>query len=198
MSREPNTSILLQTLLIPGGERKAITNIYKALHMEARCALTLLRTYWEEALRMELTDAQWEQALMVPKIISVNARYYKYIQFNYLHNTYIASARLAQIYPSAADRCPRCHSGNANFLHMVWACPPVVEYWEMITETLNKITKGNTWRDMAHFLLGVTRRTPKNKSINKILDLALILAKRYLAMCWKSALPPRCQDGLSI
>ncbi|KAJ1131772.1 hypothetical protein NDU88_010105 [Pleurodeles waltl] len=78
MPREPDTSILLQTLLTHGGERKAITNIYKALHMEARCPLTLLRTYWEDALRVELTVAQWEQALMVPKITCPECSFFCY------------------------------------------------------------------------------------------------------------------------
>ncbi|KAJ1174453.1 hypothetical protein NDU88_006275 [Pleurodeles waltl] len=73
LPREPDTSILLQTLLTHGGERKDITNIYKALHMEARCPLTSLRAYWEDVLCVKLTDTQWEQALMVPKMISVNA-----------------------------------------------------------------------------------------------------------------------------
>ncbi|KAJ1083200.1 hypothetical protein NDU88_003360 [Pleurodeles waltl] len=75
LPREPDTSILLQTVLTHRGERKAITNIYKALHMEARCPLTTLRAYWEDALRVKLTDTQSEQALMVPKMISVNAPY---------------------------------------------------------------------------------------------------------------------------
>ncbi|KAJ1115905.1 hypothetical protein NDU88_004125 [Pleurodeles waltl] len=56
LPREPDTSILLQTLLTHGGEKKAITNIYKALHMEARYPLTSLRAYWEDALHVRLTD----------------------------------------------------------------------------------------------------------------------------------------------
>ncbi|KAJ1190392.1 hypothetical protein NDU88_007130 [Pleurodeles waltl] len=118
LPREPDTSLLRQKLLTLGGERKAITKIYKALHMEARYPLTSLQVYWEDALRVKLTDTQWEQAFMVLKIITVNARF-KYIQFNYLHHTYLAPVRLAQIYSSASDRYPRCHNGNAEFLHMV-------------------------------------------------------------------------------
>ncbi|KAJ1205806.1 hypothetical protein NDU88_001232 [Pleurodeles waltl] len=122
MPREPEISVLLQTLLTHGAERKAITNIYKALHMEDKCPFASLHTYWEEALQGELKDAQWGQALTVPKMISLNSCY-EYIQFNYLHHTYLAPARLARIYSSAVDRCPRYHSGNADFPHMVWDCP---------------------------------------------------------------------------
>ncbi|KAJ1191322.1 hypothetical protein NDU88_000638 [Pleurodeles waltl] len=187
--KEPNTSVLLQTLLTQGGERNAITNIYKALHIDDKCPLMSLRAYWEEALQRELTDTQWEQALMIPNIISMSSSY-NYIQFNYLHHAYLTPAKMAKIYPSAVDRCPISHTGNADFLHMIWTCAQMVEYWETITEALNKVTGWNSCHDMAHFLLGVTRRTPRNKTLNKILNLALMIEKRRLAMCWKSAAIP--------
>ncbi|KAJ1150190.1 hypothetical protein NDU88_002986 [Pleurodeles waltl] len=66
--KESHTWVLLQTLLTHG-ERKAITNIYKALDIDDKHLFASLRTYWDEAHQRGLTDTQWEQALMVPKII---------------------------------------------------------------------------------------------------------------------------------
>ncbi|KAJ1176605.1 hypothetical protein NDU88_001876 [Pleurodeles waltl] len=58
LPREPDTSVLLQTLLTHGGERKAITSIYKALHMKPRYTLMSLQAYWEDTLCVKLTDTQ--------------------------------------------------------------------------------------------------------------------------------------------
>ncbi|KAJ1152533.1 hypothetical protein NDU88_005308 [Pleurodeles waltl] len=57
---EPQTSALLQTLLIYGGERKTIMNIYNALNIDNTQSFRVLRAYWETTLQTALTDKQWE------------------------------------------------------------------------------------------------------------------------------------------
>ena len=57
--------------------------------------LITLKEKWEEAIGMDITDEDWSRALGYPQKISRNTRL-KYLQFNYLHQTYLTPEKSQQ------------------------------------------------------------------------------------------------------
>ncbi|KAJ1188009.1 hypothetical protein NDU88_004774 [Pleurodeles waltl] len=74
---------------------------------------------------------------------------------------------------------------------MFRVCPTLREYWHEITQLLTDIVGREVPDDPRHCLLGGYRHQPKHKYTNQFQDLALVLAKREIAMTWKAAAGPR-------
>ena len=54
---------------------------------------------------------------------------------NYVHQTYLTPRKITAIYGGETGKCPRCAAANADFEHMVCACPHAQEYWKAVVET---------------------------------------------------------------
>ena len=153
--------------------------------------LPKLRITWESDLQIPLSECDWINILQHIPRISRNARL-KYLQFNYTHRTYMSPARLHSIFPSVSPRCLRCGDEDADFYHMVWKCSVLVPFWEEICGYLTWITGRAHLLTPRACLLGLYPRPKKSKASSKLIDLAFALAKRTIAMHWRS------QDAPSI
>lgn len=40
--------------------------------------------------------------------------------------------RLSRIYPTQNDRCPKRHDQLGNFMHVLWSCHLILEFWEAV------------------------------------------------------------------
>lgn len=138
---------------------------------------------------------QWTQCIGYPKYISNNARL-KYMQFNYLHHTYLTPHRLARMFSTSTDACPRCLSADATFPHMVWACPQLGTYWNGIAEILVEAAGTLVAPQAPHFIVSITKHNACHKNLNRFLDLEPDFAKRKLAMTWKSSMGPSMHTWL--
>ena len=69
-----------------------------------------------------------------------------------------------------------------HIFYMIWACPAVHTYWDMVLTVVNKATDWNLSCYPLIGLLGVFPR-PKNQLVtSRFADLALVLAKRQIEM----------------
>lgn len=57
------------------------------------------------------------------------------LQFKVIHGIHISKAKLERIYPDVDPACDECKSPPATLLHMYWACPSVVSFWDLIFQT---------------------------------------------------------------
>lgn len=164
-----------------GAGRHLATWIYKSIRDLSNKPLLRLRTQWEDEFKRQLHDGEWETALEFPKKLSRKARF-KNIQFYILHKAYQTPARLQRFYPDTTILCPRCHSPDAQFQHMFWSCPTLNQYWAAILTSIKEITglpDIHTWEAVA---LGIFRRPKTHKVHTRFASLALLLAKRGIAM----------------
>ena len=132
---EPPTHSVLQLLLTWGKGSHLVKWLYKALADMIRKLLTNIKLKWEALLNRAMTDKEWSGALMYPQKISRNTRL-KYIQFNYLHQTYLTPKRITAIYGGAQRTCPRCALAYADYCYMVWSCHIIMDFWQNVTQSV--------------------------------------------------------------
>lgn len=78
--------------------------------------------------------------------------------------------------------CDRCNDPQADFLHLTWWCPGVSHFWEKVFQEISKILRQEITPDPALVLLGYSKNLPK--ATRRLVDMALLVAKRRVAMCW--------------
>lgn len=59
--------------------------------------------------------------------------------------TYLSPRRLHNINTMQDPRCPRCQYMEADFIHMVWRCPTIEDYWTGVVEQLSRVTGGRLY-----------------------------------------------------
>ena len=186
---EPQTHRVLQLVLMMADWGHKVKWLYGALTDMVRKPIYQARAKWEAVIERRIEDKPWETVQAYSQTISRNTRL-KYIQFNYLHQTYLTPKRITRIYGGEPRNCPRCARGEADFGHMVWSCANIQEYWDKVLRCIQAATGSRLQTTAEVCLLGIFPRNKKTKVGNKFMDLALALAKRCIAMSWKSPLGP--------
>lgn len=87
--------------------------------------------------------------------------------------------------------CPRCKQADAGFLHMTWSCDIICAYWEGILDKIKEELVRVLAPTIEACLLGLFPRPIKQKVGNRLIDLALSLAKCRIALEWKSFSGPQ-------
>ncbi|KAJ1105971.1 hypothetical protein NDU88_003374, partial [Pleurodeles waltl] len=145
--------------------------------------LRSLRGGWEGTVGRELTDSEWKKILAYPRMVSRNTRL-RYLQYNYLHRTYLTPHRLFRIYGGSPATCPRCGGGGANFDHMVWTCPVIQTGWKEMLTTLTELLEVELRPSPEMCLLGLGPTALRGKVKGRFLDLTLALYKRLISRGW--------------
>lgn len=173
--------------------------LYQAIIELLSHPLSRLKERWEDMLATQLSAKDWERALGSSKKVSRNAAF-KYLQFNWLHRTYFTPHRLNVAFGGEEQACPRCSQVDGDWAHMTWACPRIIDYWTKVVELINKVLSLGLACLPAVCLLDIIPR-PKAKRLRlRFADLALLLAKRRIALSWKSSqapLVPKWEDDVS-
>lgn len=90
--------------------------------------------------------------------------------------------------PARPHTCPRCGTLMADFAHMAWTCNKVAQYWAQVFADLSHMTGLRISTTPIQALLGHVQDLPK--SSRRFCALALLLAKREVALHWGSKNPP--------
>ena len=81
------------------------------------------------------------------------------MQFFILHRAYMSPANINKVFPLEQATCPRCTYADANMIHMIWACPTLLQYWQdvftQLGQTMN-VTQTAYWETCT---LGTFQRT---------------------------------------
>ena len=102
--------------------------------------------------------------------------HFKLIQLYYAHRAYLTPKCIARIFEGTSSECPRCGPEVATFIHMVWDCPALTQYWETVVQTINVATDRTLTCAPMLGILGQHERNKKYKVTSRYIDLALILA----------------------
>lgn len=136
-----------------------------------------------------LTDEDWEEGIKqyIPLMISARDRY---IQLKFLHQAYYTPQRLAKIYPSYSDRCPNCNTDAGTFLHVVWSCPLLQQFWREVVQYISLIGNLTVALDPRVLLLGICDTLTTNTHKRLFIFYALFYARKAILISWKQADPP--------
>lgn len=182
-------------LYMAQGDR-LISHIYRALREDLKAPTLPVQARWEEAKGEPLSEREWIKVHEGVKEVNSNPRF-KLVHYNFIHQTYLSPKTLGKIFPNRSNECPPCRTQEADFLHVVWHCPVINSYWIEILDKLEKATGWTASKEMRTVLLGLLP-TPKNKKLTrKLVMLGLILAKRRIAISWRSPNPPCIKSWLS-
>lgn len=186
---EPPTNTLLTMQYLMGDGAHLVRWLTNGIRTERLDTLQPLRGKWERDIEHTFTDKQWERILEFPKKTSRNPKF-KLIQLMILHRAYLTPRRLHLMFPESENVCPRCHTPDAGFIHMLWDCPRLGHYWSVVHAVLQTTTLTTHNNTLEYYLLGLPPKKAKNTPVTRFLNLALLLAKRNITMRWKSKSAP--------
>lgn len=114
------------------------------------------------------------------------------MQFNIIHRVYYTPERLHKISDLYSECCPRCKTEVGTLLHMFWTCSELKIYWRNIIQTIDKMTNVKLPYDLRFILLGdESILQPDQRKNLRLVKMALIAAKKCIAIQRKSEEPPR-------
>ncbi|KAJ1205301.1 hypothetical protein NDU88_000736 [Pleurodeles waltl] len=138
---------------------------------------------WEHDFGELLEDVDWAVVLSLVRAMSCNHRF-KLLHFNFVHRTYITPVRLNKIDPARGASCPKCGLLDASFLHLARSCQMVYQFWRAVVGKVEEVMGLRLKVSPVTCLLGVVKR-PRGRNIPyKRTQLALVLAKRRVAIGW--------------
>ena len=110
----------------------------------------------------------------------------------------MSKAKLTSIFPDVTPTCDKCRSGDGTLIHQYWGCPKLQPYWEDVFKTLSDILHQNLDPDPVIALLGTAagEGLPLTRTECRMVDFALLLARRAILFKWKDAAPPTPRQWL--
>lgn len=113
------------------------------------------------------------------------------MQHNILLSVYLTLVRLPRIFPGFVSTCPWCMEPELDMKHLFWSFPLVSDLSSLVTDILARITGCADLYSMVSGMLGLFKRRNAVGATNGIIDLALLMFRRMVAMHWKAGLLPR-------
>lgn len=111
----------------------------------------------------------------------------------FLHRAYYSPARLAKIYPDRTADCPKCGLDSADFFHLVWSCPGVVEFWEIVLTDINAIGKLTVPYSLIPLLLGICDFMEISWGKKLFVFYTTFYTRKAILLQWNQPLPPTKQ-----
>uniref|UniRef100_A0A803JEC5 Reverse transcriptase domain-containing protein n=1 Tax=Xenopus tropicalis TaxID=8364 RepID=A0A803JEC5_XENTR len=175
-------SLDLEATLYQPQTKKLLSRIYT--HLLATNVKPFERAYnlWTTAIP-SLTLEHWEETTETcyEFLISIRDRL---IQYKVLHQLYITPTKLHRFGKAPDDCCPRCKSPRADFIHLIWSCPPIAQFWTAVMDTISTVLALPNVINPTTCLLGtVEDMLPTNAARIRFRSLTFY-AKKAIIMRW--------------
>lgn len=161
--------------------RNLITKLDKLALEHKGSQFTKARTAWQTDLQVEINDDMWRYCCANTKKVSLNGRH-RLVHFKFLQRVYYTPEHLHRYGLRQSAECERCHEPVADFMHLAWYCPGVLQYWVYIFTAINTILDLQLTPDPALALLGYSRGLPV--AVRRLTDMGMLIARRVVARCW--------------
>lgn len=145
------------------------------------------RLRWESALGVTIDDRLWTDLCRDSLSTTINTRY-RMINYNILHQLYLTPEKIHSFKPELSDICFRCNTETGTFIHCTWQCTKVIPFWHEICSILTIVTGVKVPPDPELCLLGNMKHIcgSLKKAQQKFIQIALSVAKKCIAISWKS------------
>lgn len=174
---------IAQLINIPS-PKKLLSQIYRII-IQTDTTFSLPSTKWESDLSIS-TDANfWTQVCKNTFLMTQNTNL-QLIQYKTIHRTHLTGHKL-HCMGFSSDICPHCSQNSPDtYIHALWHCTPIKQFWEKITEILSTFFGYCVPNSPALCLLGDTTTINLGHSNKKTLLVALAVGKKTILMNWKS------------
>ena len=155
--------------------KKGSKDFYDALHKRSIRNQSLYYSFWEQALKINITSKDWKN-IYQNCFKTVEDKDLKWFQYRILNRILGTNEYLVKLKYKENPKCNFCKSETENIVHLLFDCHIVKKIW---TE-LNKILQLNLHPDfnfsLPDIILGIICSTHNKISINII----ILLAKFYI------------------
>uniref|UniRef100_A0A3B3E0S0 Reverse transcriptase domain-containing protein n=1 Tax=Oryzias melastigma TaxID=30732 RepID=A0A3B3E0S0_ORYME len=188
---------IFDVLRSPPDSRHLISKIVHLFDDSMVAHTVKIRDAWREELGIELSDSMWDRCLSRVHSCSVNSRH-QLILFKTVHRLHYSKAKLHSIYSSVSPFCDRCKVSEGTLSHTFWFCSSLTGYWSKIFDWFSKAYK-TPLRPEAELAIFGCSQTIKNipATMQRPLELGMIVAKRLILQEWKSPVAPSFQQWIT-
>lgn len=166
--------------------RRVASTVYKTM-MEATTGVLPVIQIWEQDLNIENDTIDWEAVWDNIFHCSKNPNH-QHIHFNICHRTYWTPQKRFKIKAIPNPHCTFCKPEQiGTFLHMVWECEEVQEFWHKIAKTIGDIIGRPIPIDPIVWLLNDDSKLQLFEKQRKIWLAGSTAAKKMIVQRW---LPP--------
>uniref|UniRef100_A0A803K9C7 Reverse transcriptase zinc-binding domain-containing protein n=1 Tax=Xenopus tropicalis TaxID=8364 RepID=A0A803K9C7_XENTR len=151
--------------------------------------------YWEEALRIELSDHAWSKIWDNANRI-VTCTQQKESVYKVMMRWYMTPDRLSKIYPNSLPHCWRGCTTRGTLSHILWQCPLVTSYWKEVGDLITSVLAIPLDIQPPHLLLGQPIARLK-RPVQKLVNHITTAARLALTSKWKSHNIPNISEVIT-
>lgn len=175
---------LLKVLRETRGTRGLVSKLYNFLLEKMHPPLTI-----DSSWRADIPDLSpsfnWDSVWVMVMHASRNPDHQQ-IHFNFIHRTYMTPRKLYSMKLKPDPNCTLCHTGEiGTFFHMIWECPGVSYFWNMVKESLSTLLNVSSPLSPSVFILDDLSDIQLNKTQKRVFLAGLTAAKKIVATRWK-------------
>ena len=163
---------------------KLLSKIYKLI-IQSDKNIHIPAIKWEQDLSITPDADFWTQICKNMYAMTKNSNL-QLIQYKILHRTHYTGQKLFKM-GFTSEICSHCTQNCPDtYLHATWLCAPINKFWKEITETLSRFLGSHIPLSPSLCLLGDLSTINLDQTNNRILLVALTIAKKTILMNWKS------------
>lgn len=167
--------------LVSTRRKKGILGLrYKALSKYEKGKPAFMASNWNGDLNIDIDDATWLQICKLANNISVCNRL-KENQFRFLHCLQITPQLRHRMDHNKSELCTKCNVEIRTFIHCVWTCTFIDEYWKNIADRLNLILNIRLNKDPLCLLFGLPDTQLKNPHSKRLLCILTFYGANFVS-----------------
>ena len=171
--------------------KKQISIYYNVLISNLPSSSHATKQAWEADLGVEIIDCDWAEMWEYAKEISVCNRT-KSIQFRILHRIHITPALRNKMDTNTSPLCLKCKVEIGNYVHCLWSCVKLQNYWYDIVSELSVIFGVSIDLNPVCLLLGFPDAHIVNDKHKRLFNLLTFAARKNILLYWiKDAAPSK-------
>lgn len=175
---------LLKVLCETQGTRGLVSKLYVFFMDKIYPPLTI-DSSWRTDIPGLSPSFDWDRVWVMVMHASRNPDHQQ-IHLNFIHRTYMTPRKLYSMKLKLDPNCTLCHTGEiGTFYHMIWECPGVANFWNMVKKNLSTILNVSVPLSPSVFILNDLSGTPLNKTQKRVFLAGLAAAKKLVATRWK-------------
>lgn len=145
---------------------------------------------WEKDLNINTDEEFWKTVCKNSFIFSTNTNI-QLIQYKIVHRTHITQRKMFKMGLETSDNCNL--NTQDSYLHALWLCPPVYQFWTDVTNKLTEFFKTRIPKFPSLCLLGDTSQINPSFKYPIPLLMSLAIAKKTILLNWKN----KCQISIT-
>ena len=168
---------------------KLISIFYQALLANSSSTSHTTKQAWEKDFGILIDDVDWQEIWTYAKEISICNRT-KSIQYRILHRIHITPALKNKMDATASPLCLKCKTDTGNYIHCLWSCVKLQNYWSDIVSELSSIFGVPIDLNPMCLLLGLPDGHLRKTEHKRLFNLLAFAARKNILLFWIKDVAP--------